>query len=1031
MSGIHLCGTRARSVRLLVVMAMLAALIAVPQTASAAFITTAEVEPNGTPAEATAIVVGDSICEAAINPAGDEDYYKFDLTAGTTYLIETGPSTTDLGTNYDIVMWLYDTDGVSQLNYDDDAGPINYSHFEFTPATSGTYYTKIRAFGHGSTTGLYGFRVREAGVAAGGGTATISGVVEDADGPVAGIEVQDYLVDPWFAVLDSSFSSMGAMAVTGADGTYEMTVDEGTHWIQFTEPAGAYFEQWFDGQPSMDTANTIELAADDTTTTIDAFLEKVPPIATKVIDTARASVDADGQEYGDGGESRSGSRTSDISADGRYVVFYSGASLVPEDNGEYRDWFRKDMETGEIELVSVNSDGEQANGDYNDGDGKASISADGRYIAFDSDATNLDPDTGNFNGTDVYVRDMELGTTRRVSWAPDLGDGGIGGGWDPSISGDGEYVVFTSASELVAGDTNSMDDVYMCELDTGEITRVSESVAGNDGEGASWYPDVNYDGSFVSFRTDRQFVEDDSGAYADVYVKDIEAGTFARASVASDGTEADYYGYDTPAISADGMRVVFDSEASNLVPDDTNEETDVFLHDFSTGETTRVSVRSDGSESWSGKHDPAISADGRFVAFSESGGGKGGPQGPSSVSAAAESTIFDTLVPGDINEREDILLHDTADGSTTMVSVTPMNTQTHDDSEHPAVSGDGSFISYDGWADNLVPDDNNGVRDVFVASIQKNTETPVDGSDRYETAIEISQELWPDGSEFVIVARGDNWPDALGGSALAGAVDAPVLLTPSTELLPDVADEIDRLGATDVYVLGGTAAISDGVFADIQDLVGEGTVTRLGGADRYRTAEIVAAEVVDLLGAEYDGTAFVATGENFADALAASPLAAASGWPVYLAPHPVISDETVAAMQDAGVIDCVLLGGDAAMPEGTNVVILAAGFDAIRIDGVDRYETAAKVAGYGVSDAGLAWNDVAIATGQTFPDALSGGAAQGRLGSVMLLATKTAVPAYTSDAITDHKLSIANVRFLGGLNALSQDVRDEITQLLQ
>jgi len=1024
-----------------VVVAMLTAFIAVPAPAMAAWTTTAEVEPNGTPAEANAVLLDGSIAEAAISPAGDEDYFKFDLVAGTDYVIENGPSTTDLGTNFDIVMWLYDTDGVSEIDYDDDGGAANYSNITFTPSVSGTYYVKIRAFSHPSATGIYGFRVREAGGIPGTGTATVSGVVEDENGPVEGVDVQDYLLDPWFGLVDSGYYELGPIATTDADGAYEMTVTEGSHVVSFAA-GSAYYENWFDNQRYMENADVFDLAADDTTTTIDALLETIPPIASKVLATDRASLDAEGGEYGDGGESRSGSRTSDISADGRYVVFYSGASFAAEDNGEYRDWYRKDMTTGEIELVSVNSEGDQADADYNDGDGKASISDDGRFIAFDSDATNLDVDVADDDGTDVFVRDMEEGTTIRVSYAPELGDGGIGGGWDPSISGDGEYVVFSSESALVEGDSDGMVDIYMYEMETGDITRVSEDSEGVGGGDGSWYADVNYDGGFVAFLSDSEFVEDDSGEYADVYVKDIEAGTFERASVASDGSEANDEANDPPAINGDGSIVAFDSDATNLVAVDDNDTYDIFVHDFTTGDTTMVSVASDGSQSYSDKHNPAISADGRFVAFSEYGGGPkaaspsnevaaAGKVAVESIAPAADGDIYDMLVEGDVNGEEDIVLHDRVDASTTMVSVTPALTGADDGSEDPALSGDGRFVSYDSWAENLVDDDTNGVRDVFAANIELVAQQPLDGPDRFETAIEVSQDTWPEGSDAVIIATGFNWPDALGGSALAGMAGGPVLLTDPEMLLPEVAAEIERLTPGQIYVLGETDAISADVFSDIEALSGgDAEVTRLGGIDRYETAEIVGDEVVALQGDGYDGTAFVATGENFADALAASPLAAANGWPVYLAPHPVISEQTVDAMLNAGVTDCILLGGDAAMPEDTNVVILAAGFDALRIDGADRYETASKVAGYGVSDAGLAWNDVAIATGQKFPDALSGGAAQGMRGSVMLLVTRTEVPAYTADALVDNKLSIANVRFLGGTSAVSQAVRDEIYDLM-
>jgi len=306
----------------------------------------------------------------------------------------------------------------------------------------------------------------------------------------------------------------------------------------------------------------------------------------------------------------------------------------------------------------------------------------------------------------------------------------------------------------------------------------------------------------------------------------------------------------------------------------------------------------------------------------------------------------------------------------------------------------------------------------------------LEGATRYGTALEVSRDAFPEGAETVVIATGENYPDALGGSALAGVLDAPILLTRRTTLLPAVADEIERLGATQVYVLGGPKALSSGVMADLRDLLGEqGQVVRIGGANRYRTAELIAAEVVDILGDGYDGRAFVATGENFADALAASPLAAYAGMPVYLAPHSVISDQTIDAMTAAGVNDVVLLGGEAAMPEEVAVVLLKAGISAERIDGVNRYATAAKVAEYGVETMGMGWDGVAIATGENFADALSGGAAQGVYGSVMLLTRKTLLPKSTAAALSDNAGDITYLRFLGGPSAISGGVRDDVFDL--
>jgi putative cell wall-binding protein len=306
----------------------------------------------------------------------------------------------------------------------------------------------------------------------------------------------------------------------------------------------------------------------------------------------------------------------------------------------------------------------------------------------------------------------------------------------------------------------------------------------------------------------------------------------------------------------------------------------------------------------------------------------------------------------------------------------------------------------------------------------------VDGADRYATAIAASTEAFPDGAPAVVIATGEQFPDALGGSALAGVLDSPILLTRPEMLIEPVRAEIDRLGAERVYVLGGERALTTPVFQALAEMLGEQNVTRIGGTDRYETANLVAAEVVRLQGDAFDGRAFVATGAEFADALAASPIAAAMGWPVYLAQHPVISDDTIAAMQAAGVDDVVLLGGDAAMPAGTEVSILGVGITASRIDGADRYETAAAAAEYGVDVAGMSFDGMGIARGDSFADALVGGAALGRHGSVMLLVEKSTLPAPTESALAAQAGTVESVRFFGGLEAITQAVRDAVLALL-
>ncbi|MDA3935410.1 MAG: cell wall-binding repeat-containing protein [Actinomycetota bacterium] len=304
------------------------------------------------------------------------------------------------------------------------------------------------------------------------------------------------------------------------------------------------------------------------------------------------------------------------------------------------------------------------------------------------------------------------------------------------------------------------------------------------------------------------------------------------------------------------------------------------------------------------------------------------------------------------------------------------------------------------------------------------------GETRYATAVAISQRSYPTGSNAVIIATGSNWPDALGGAALAGVYDAPVLLT-RTDALPDaVAAEIVRLDPNHVFVLGGTSVVSEAIEAQIRGLVvPTANLERFWGADRFTTIQVIAARVVRDAGS-FDGTAFVATGLSFPDALAAAPLATALERPLYLAGAEGLSASTLAAMSEAGVNDVVILGGTSAVPGAVEGQLDTAGVAHVRMAGADRYDTALKIAESGVA-AGLSWDRVAITCGTDFPDALSGGVMQGHDGSVMLLTDCNMLDWRVRDVLAAQRDIIGEVRFIGGLNAVSQAVRDGVKQVLR
>jgi len=398
--------------------------------------------------------------------------------------------------------------------------------------------------------------------------------------------------------------------------------------------------------------------------------------------TTRVSVDSSGYQ------GNSYSRGASINADGRYVAFSSWASnlVTGITSPAGQNVFVHDRQTSQTALVSVDSAGNWKHG-FSE---FPSISADGRYVAFQSDANFLVPEDNNVY-RDIFVHDRQTRQTTRVS-VDSAGNAENSDSWYPSISADGRYVAFTSdASNLVPGDTNNAADVFVHDRQTGQTTRESIDSAGNQGTDTSIFPSISADGRYVAFHSiASNLVPGDTNNDYDVFLHDRQTGQTIRVSVDSTGNQVN--GGTNPSISADGHYVAFDSDASNLVPGDTNGYPDVFVHDRQTGQTTRVSVDSAGYQGNFGSGNPSISADGRYVAF---------------------HSIASNLVPGDTNTY-DVFVHDRQTGQTTRVSVDSAGYQGNFGSGNPSISADGRYVAFDSDASNLVPGDTNGYSDVFV-----------------------------------------------------------------------------------------------------------------------------------------------------------------------------------------------------------------------------------------------------------------------------------------------------------------------------
>ncbi|MBK7876905.1 MAG: hypothetical protein IPJ77_14360 [Planctomycetes bacterium] len=341
------------------------------------------------------------------------------------------------------------------------------------------------------------------------------------------------------------------------------------------------------------------------------------------------------------------------------MVFRSLASnLVPGDGNLHEDIFLRDRAAGVTTIVSVSSTGSQANQDCI----SASVSGDGRYVAFESNASNLVPGDGNGVG-DIFLRDMWTQQTTAVSVTP----GGVMGNLScryTSISQDGRYVAFQSlAFDLVTGDTNGVADIFVRDMALGTTERVSLGTGGQQAVAACVAPYISGNGRFVSFESaSANLVLGDTNGYMDVFVRDRVQQTTVRVSISSTGLQGNSWsgadcclGFTSSPLSYDGRTVAFLSAATSLVPGDTGFYWDVFTHDLVTLVTEKVSEVIPGQELITGSINPAMSADGRCVTFAT-------PDG--------------TVVPGDINADWDVFLRDRG-------SIAP----------HSYCFGDGSIIT--------------------------------------------------------------------------------------------------------------------------------------------------------------------------------------------------------------------------------------------------------------------------------------------------------------------------------------------------
>ena len=479
------------------------------------------------------------------------------------------------------------------------------------------------------------------------------------------------------------------------------------------------------------------------------------------------------------------------SLQGRYVLFTSSANNFFDGDGNFtNDVFLKDLTDGTLSRVSVNANDVEANGASTN----PQFSPNGAFVLFESVANNLIGDDGN-DKSDVFLKNLETKQIVRISTNKDgleaNGDSGAA-----QFSGNGQYVVFESnATDLLDFQVNGMSQIYRKNIDTDEIDLVSGVFGENGavaGNGYSYSASVSENGQYVVFVSEAtNLVGNYGNERADIFRKDLDTKQIVRVSTAADGSEALRGDSKDPTVSADGRYVVFSSEADNLVANDKNNQSDIFLKDLKNNTIVCVSAGMDGAPASGGESiAPHMTPDGRYITF---------------VSSAAN------LIVGDKDNAYDVFRKDMATGEILRVTIPLGSTQVDGFSAAPRISPDGRYVVFGSEASNIVTGDANEQSDIFLVDTVKLPDAMAAFEGRHVRAT-----LAVGSASSVSVAWGDGATDRVtpsGGSAsfshiyaTAGQKDVTVTLTEGAQtwIVPHKVD------------LASTTMVRNTVLADKQ-----------------------------------------------------------------------------------------------------------------------------------------------------------------------------------------------------------------------
>ena len=456
------------------------------------------------------------------------------------------------------------------------------------------------------------------------------------------------------------------------------------------------------------------------------------------------------------GTGNRGSGNPVVSRDGSYIAFVSTASdlAINDKNGFQADVFVYGVNTGSLDLVSVDPTGfSSTTGSVN---GTPSISADGSRIAFSTSAALLPNDTNSVSDIYLWQRDAGGNVTISLESINTTGQAGNGISGAPVLSADGKAIAFVSAaSDLVAGDSNGVQDVFWRDLSTspaGTGTRLISHNGSTLGNGASNNPVLSLDGQTVAFASvATNLVANDTNGQSDIFAYSVASDALTLASqeqgvtppTVGDGIAANL------ALSGNGQFVLFSSSSTNLVPQDTDGINDVFSFDLLAQSLSVVSQRDPNLNSVTGQGSSTVSlgnssssADGRYVVF---------------------TSAVDNLVTGDSNGKTDVFLRDTTLPSTDPASIRLIShisggtTSGNDSSLSPVISADGNYVVFVSYASNLVAGDTNGQPDVFLYNRQTDTLTLISQSSAgASNGASLNPSISADGSAIVFTSTASN-----------------------------------------------------------------------------------------------------------------------------------------------------------------------------------------------------------------------------------------------------------------------------------